>query len=281
MPRISIRRPTLEVMSMKTLRENVSLFIWYLKRPALYRELRRALGRIPNSTRAAREEIQRIGDQAQRWCAEHVSTVANAARELGIPEEVLHLSELHPDEWAGALDAAAACPVKMGGAGHVDFLYHVCLHKRPDRIVETGVAYGWSSLAILLALEENGRGALVSIDMPYPGLDNDAFVGCVVPAAPRLRWKLVRRPDRDALPRVLRELGEIDLAHYDSDKSYRGRAFAYELLWSSLRPGGMLMSDDIGDNFAFRDFAQKVTRTPWVLPKLNRVGTDYAGVLIK
>ena len=91
----------------------------------------------------------------------------------------------------------------------------------------------------------------------------------------------MRRPDRDALPRVLRELGEIDLAHYDSDKSSRGRAFAYELLWSSLRPGGMLMSDDIGDNFAFRDFAQKVSRTPWVLPKLNRVGTDYAGVLIK
>ena len=88
----------------------------------------------------------------------------------------------------------------MGGAGHVDLLYHVCLHKRPDRIVETGVAYGWSSLAILLALEENGRGALVSIDRPYPGLDNDAFVGCVVPAAPppEMEASEAARPGRAA-----------------------------------------------------------------------------------
>jgi hypothetical protein len=30
--------------------------------------------------------------------------------------------------------------------------------------------------------------------------------------------------------------------------------FAYPLLWEALRPGGFFISDDISDNFAFRDF---------------------------
>jgi hypothetical protein len=93
----------------------------------------------------------------------------------------------------------------------------------------------------------------------------------------RPRWKLIRLPDRDVLPRVLRDWPVIDLAHYDSDKSERGRAFGYESLWSALRPGGFLISDDIHDNLAFRDFCEKVGRKPWVLPARG----GYVGFLRK
>ena len=51
---------------------------------------------------------------------------------------------------------------------------------RLRRVIETGVAYGWSSLALLLSLK-NRNGLLVSTDLPYAGLDNDPYVGCVVP----------------------------------------------------------------------------------------------------
>jgi predicted O-methyltransferase YrrM len=140
------------------------------------------------------------------------------------------------------------------------------------------VASGWSSLAILLAMRESGGGRLISIDMPYAKLNNESYVGCAVPDALRSRWSLVRKSDRDALEPAIGELGELDLAHYDSDKSYRGRMFAYPRLWAALRQGGILMSDDIEDNLAFRDFAESVGKKAWVLEK--KPG-NYAGILVK
>ncbi len=53
--------------------------------------------------------------------------------------------------------------------------------------------------------------------------------------------------DREGLPRALREAAPVDLAHYDSDKSPQGRAFAYAAIWQALREGGILVSDDVGD----------------------------------
>ena len=48
----------------------------------------------------------------------------------------------------------------------------------------------------------------------------------------------------------------LDLCHYDSDKTYYGRRWAYPKLWKALRPGGIFVSDDIQDNFAFREFVE-------------------------
>jgi hypothetical protein len=113
--------------------------------------------------------------------------------------------------------------------------------------------------------------------MPYPGLDNDRFVGCVVPERLRAMWKIVRSADRKALPEALAEISTIDLCHYDSDKSYAGRRWAYGLLWNALRPGGIFMSDDIGDNMAFHDFCLSVRLDPIVV----RYDDKYCGMIVK
>jgi hypothetical protein len=98
-------------------------------------------------------------------------------------------------------------------------------------------------------------GRLVSVDMPYPKENKEDFVGIAVPAEWRREWTLIREPDRNGLKKAIKRLGgTIDLCHYDSDKSYPGRMFAYPILWDALRPGGVFISDDIQDNFAFRDF---------------------------
>jgi predicted O-methyltransferase YrrM len=188
------------------------------------------------------------------------------------------LAARYPDEWLAAERRAAAVPVAMGGAANVELLYDVVQWLRPDRVLETGVALGWSSLAILLALESRGHGELVSIDMPYPGMNNDAFVGVTVPSYLRSRWTLIRRPDRDILRSVLRRLGPIDLAHYDSDKSRPGRAFSYPRLWKALRAGGILVSDDIADNSVFHEFARHVDRDPIVIRKDV---DNFLGILVK
>ena len=55
-------------------------------------------------------------------------------------------------------------------------------------------------------------------------------------------------------------------------------AFGYALLWAALRPGGLLISDDIHDNLAFRVFTERISRKPWVVA--GRAGS-YIGVLRK
>jgi hypothetical protein len=78
----------------------------------------------------------------------------------------------------------------------------------------------------------------------------------------RARWTLVREPDRYGLVKALRALGgAIDFCHYDSDKSYGGRKYAYRLMWDALETGGVFVSDDIQDNFAFRDLVEAKAAT--------------------
>jgi predicted O-methyltransferase YrrM len=147
--------------------------------------------------------------------------------------------------------------VQMGGAGDIDLLYAATLLSGAARVVETGVAYGWSSLAILAALDARSDGRLVSVDMPYPKMDNEDFVGIVVPEPLRQKWELIREPDRNGLVKAIARFGgSIDLCHYDSDKSWYGRQFGYRLMWDALVPGGIFISDDIQDNFAFKEFVE-------------------------
>ena len=91
--------------------------------------------------------------------------------------------------------------------------------------------------------------------MPYPKMDNEDYVGIVIPSFLKEYWHLIRKPDRKGIISGLKMFDQpIDLCHYDSDKSYYGRSYAYPLLWNSLKEGGIFISDDIQDNFAFKDF---------------------------
>jgi predicted O-methyltransferase YrrM len=164
-----------------------------------------------------------------------------------IPDELLEV----------ARTLASGSRVQMGGAGDIDLLYAATLLSGATRVVETGVAYGWSSLAILAALEARSDGRLVSVDMPYPKMNNEDFVGIVVPESLRQQWELIREPDRNGLVKAIARFGgSIDLCHYDSDKSWYGRQFGYRLMWDALVPGGIFISDDIQDNFAFKEFVE-------------------------
>ena len=156
-------------------------------------------------------------------------------------------------------------------------LYALAAHLGAMRVVETGVAYGWSSLAVLLSLRDRPEARLFSVDLPYFHLKNDPWVGCAIPPEFHAQWQLYRMADREGLPRALLAAGHIDLAHYDSDKSVAGRAWAYPRLWRALRPGGILMSDDVGDNIAFRDFAAQTGVDPIVIAEDDK----YQAILVR
>jgi predicted O-methyltransferase YrrM len=234
--------------------ELIKTGFWFLQRPTFWPHAAhlfvRRLTRKHNLT-----ESQTISEQ---WAAQRSVPLETALTLLDLradePVPKLPSALLHEAE-----NRAQSAKVKMGGAGDIHLLYAAVMLSGAQRIVETGVAYGWSTLAMLAAIERQGEGRLVSVDMPYPKMNNESWVGVVVPERLRCRWTLIREPDRFGLKRAIKMLGgTVDLCHYDSDKSYVGRAYGYPLLWSALRSGGVFVSDDIQDNLAFKDFMENI-----------------------
>ena len=193
--------------------------------------------------------------KAYNWAVENTIPYVDALYKLGIKGEIVGLDK---DSIIEGEKLEAKSTVKMGGSGHIHLLYDCVTLLKVKNVVETGVAYGWSSLAILKGIYQNGFGKLFSVDMPYPRKKNENDVGIVVPQYLRKNWTLIRKPDNPGILSALNKAGgEIDLCHYDSDKSWWGRHYAYPILWKSLSTGGLFISDDIQDNLYFCEFVKK------------------------
>jgi predicted O-methyltransferase YrrM len=255
--------------------DRLKTLLWYARRPSFWQHGVELVGR--KLTRA-RRRYEKRKHEVQAWAEPLAVSAREALAAVGLIAGSDPLPSMPVDLLEEGRRLASAVDVRMGGAADLGLLYAATLSLQPDAALETGVAYGWSSLAILEALERNGKGALVSIDMPYPKRKNERWVGVVVPARLRSRWRLIRQPDRPGIRKGVRALGgSIGLAHYDSDKSYPGRMYAYPLLWDALLPGGLFISDDIQDNFAFRDFCDR-RRIPF---QIVRNGDKFAGLARK
>lgn len=226
-------------------------FFGYVKRPDLYPELgRKIIKNIFNRKSAFRGK-----EKTTEWAASKAVLQAQAIEKLfGFQMQSFQI--LFPEVLKTAVQKELQCPIKMGGAGALELIYHACEFTQAKNTVETGVAYGWSSLAALLSLEKR-NGTLYSSDMPYLGQDGDQYVGYIVPENLKKNWKLFRHADKESLPKIFGEAESFDVVHYDSDKSYEGRTWAYNELYKHLRNGGVFMSDDIGDNSAYQDFCEK------------------------
>lgn len=144
-----------------------------------------------------------------------------------------------------------------------ELCFRACRFLRPKTVVETGVAYGVTSAYILQALAENNCGDLHSIDLPPLVSDADRYVGHFVPQELRTRWKLYRGSAKRLLPTVLRETGAIDLFVHDSLHTYSHMKWEFEVAVRSLRPGGVLIFDDIEGNRAFEEATRHPSIASW------------------
>ena len=188
---------------------------------------------------------------------------------------------MFPDVFAAAEARVASCPLPMGGAAGLEFVYSCARGIAAERVVETGVAYGWSSLVLLLALHDRPGAVLASTNLHYAEFGGKSFVGCAVPEDLKAQWKLFRGADNAVLSDAIAAARPLDLCHYDSDKSYGGRMASYRLLWSALRVGGVFISDDIGDNLAFAHFARMARHIPVVVGAAAKNGAKYVGAFRK
>lgn len=167
----------------------------------------------------------------------------------------------------------------LGGSGNYILLYFLVRKLKPNIIIETGVAAGWSSLAILRALNVNGHGKLYSSDLPYFKIKNsDQYIGYLAKnELNKFNWILDKRGDDKALPDFLNQIGNnnIDIVHYDSDKSYSGRKKAYEILKNNFSKNTIFIFDDIQNNVYFKDLVESTKQEYFVLEFKGK----YLGIL--
>lgn len=138
-------------------------------------------------------------------------------------------------------------------------LYVICRIMKPEIVVETGVADGFSSAFILKALESNKKGRLFSIDLPNePGheLVKGRSTGWLVPDILKDRWSLTFGSSKVKLPLLLKELKKIDIFYHDSDHSYNNMYFEMTEASGFLEEAGVIICDDTTDNAAFSDFSK-------------------------
>ncbi len=160
-----------------------------------------------------------------------------------------------------ARDKLSESNISFGGGGNFILLYFLIRKFKLSNIVETGVAAGWTSLSILRALQKNGEGKLYSSDFPYFRLENpEKYIGYLAKEENNIsNWFLDIRGDDKALPEITKQIGNknIDLFHYDSDKSYSGRSNALKLIGSKLSSKTIIIFDDIQNNLHFKDYIEK------------------------
>ena len=216
-------------------------------------------------------------DKAISWAKKNATEYNSSWKKIGLQGKIINLDK---NILVEANQLARKYKGLMGGPGHIDFIYNAVRLLKAKYVIETGVAYGWSSLAILVGFSENNNdGKLYSVDMPYPNRNNEPYVGIVVPKRFRKNWKIIDRPDITGIHMAKKLIQEkIDLCHYDSDKSRVGRSISYPILWESLRSGGLFISDDIGDNLFFAEFVKSVS-APFCVVKVQ--GNQYMGAIRK
>lgn len=170
----------------------------------------------------------------------------------------------------------------LGGGGAYPFLYFITRYMEPNLIVETGVAAGFSSYSFLSAIKANGRGKLYSSDFPYFRIPQpEKYIGILVEETLKDNWEIFIEGDEMNLPKIINSVKEIDIFHYDSDKSYSGRKFAISSIVNSLSSRGVILMDDIQDNSFFRDYIEDTSPESWHIFEFQNKYIGMIGKLTK
>lgn len=176
-----------------------------------------------------------------------------------------HEEAVFGEVWTSTMHDVAASGLRVGrgafggwddgDARLVQLAWCMARHSRPAKVVETGVARGITTRALLEALGLNHEGHLWSIDLP-PLLESDlaAETAIAVPARLHKRWTFVRGSSRRVLPGLVAGLGRIDLFIHDSMHTSRNVRFELECVWPALSPGGAVLVDDVERNTAVGQF---------------------------
>ncbi len=193
----------------------------------------------------------------KNWLQDNLSDFESVAQSINkdIWEESKQFSK-ELDLRAGRI--LSQLDISIGGGGLYPFLYFLTRTTKPQVVLETGVAAGFSSQAILKAMEQNGTGILYSSDLPYFRIaEPEKYIGIIVEEQLKSRWNLFIKGDKLNLDKILPQIRSIDIFHYDSDKSYIGRETVWNRVLPFLTHRSTVIFDDIDDNTQFYDLIEK------------------------
>ena len=151
-------------------------------------------------------------------------------------------------------------------------LHSLIKAKNSKLIIETGVANGITTNAIMKALEESGEGGeLHSFDV-LPET-NKAYLG-------NGNWNfhlLKGKNTHNQIKSVVSSLPKVDVWVHDSNHGYRWQKFEYLLALSVLSKNGILISDDIDASSAWGELAKSHFRKSYVIFDSRK----FIGIAIK
>jgi hypothetical protein len=140
-------------------------------------------------------------------------------------------------------------------------LYGLTRALGPEYVVETGVAAGVSTSFFGAALMDNGHGKLFSIELPPANhqrirLEDGSIyawqnhgLGWAMPEEIARSLgdlhELILQDVRTGLPELLRRIPHVDLFFHDDLHTPDHMLWEYALVWPKVRPGGVLVSDDV------------------------------------
>lgn len=143
-------------------------------------------------------------------------------------------------------------------------LYYLIRLEKPQTVIETGVWTGKTSWTILQALADNGSGRLISIDLGEKVSCTSKLpvkeIGGLVPDHLRSLWTLHIGDSMKLLPSILAEQkNNIDMFYHDSNHTYEHMTFEFTTAYRHLKNNGIICSDDIDANDAWKDFTSKLS----------------------
>jgi predicted O-methyltransferase YrrM len=126
-----------------------------------------------------------------------------------------------------------------------DALRGVLLREGAHTVVEIGLAYGSSALAVADALIANGRGVArhVIIDAFQDDFEDEGW-NAIVAAGVQDVCQLVRERSQLALPRLVAERLVADAAFVDGSHLFHNVFVDLYFLRELVRPGGLVILDD-------------------------------------
>ena len=169
--------------------------------------------------------------------------------------------------------------ISLGGGGNFILLYFFIRKFKLVNIVETGVAAGWSSLAILRALEKNGNGHLYSSDFPYFRLNNpEKHIGIMVPNSLKNNWYLEILGDEKNIKKFKQTINYVDIVIYDSDKRYIGKYNFFKSINNLIKEDSIIVIDDIHNDSFFIEYIKEKNYKNWFIVESKR--NHIVGVIL-
>jgi predicted O-methyltransferase YrrM len=125
------------------------------------------------------------------------------------------------------------------------WLYELCRQIKPEKTLEIGLAYGFSTLFLLAALKSNGRGEHVAVD---PG-QSDLWKGIGVQrahlAGMEQAFHFVEEKSVQALSAFARDGLTFDLIFVDGAHFFDAALVDFVLAAEICNPGGVIVLDDL------------------------------------